>query len=224
MKNKLFLSVTASVLLFACNNSKNENSTTGNERVKSAATDQTATNKPESMATVSTPTKIVVEGKEINLGGSLLVQKDKYKLRPGNDYMVLLTAPSSAGHEIFVLNFLMALKTGTYPIVGMSYNRGQSPHNEMYGGILGGEPKLTNYKVNITECKDLGSNNMGGHRWSISGEFSELTIAAMGIMLMDKTKNHPKEIKIEKGSFSNLTFDDNWEEMLKGATAKMKNK
>ena len=36
----------------------------------------------------------------------------------------------------------------------------------------------------------------------------------MGIMLMDKTKNHPKEIKIEKGSFYNLTFDDNWDDMM----------
>lgn len=44
----------------------------------------------------------------------------------------------------------------------------------------------------------------------------------MGIMLIDKTKNHPKEIKIEKGSFSNLTFDDNWEEMMNKAMDQMK--
>ena len=94
----------------------------------------------------------------------------------------------------------------------------------MFGGLLGGKPKLTDTKVNITECKDLGSNNMGGHKWSISGEFGELVIPAMSIMLMDKTKNHPKEIKVEKGSFSNLTFDDNWEDMMKKASEMMQKK
>jgi hypothetical protein len=40
----------------------------------------------------------------------------------------------------------------------------------------------------------------------------------------DKTKSHPKELKIEKGSFSNLTFDDNWEEMMQKAMDQMKKK
>lgn len=224
MERKLMTSIVASLLLFACNNSKTENGATSTNTTTPVATDQTATTTPVTPVATATPTKIVVEGKEIGLGGSLLVQKDKQHLQPGDDYMVLLTATSPEGHETFVLNFLMALKTGSYPVVGMSYHRGVSPNNQMFGGILGGQPKLTNFKVNIIECKDLGSNNMGGHKWSISGDFGELTIAAMSIMLMDKTKNHPKEIKIEKGSFSNLTFDDNWEEMIKKAVETMKKK
>lgn len=211
------------ILVSSCNNSNNESSTTKNDN---KITEQPANNSTptEKNAAPANGTTISVEGKEIKLGGSLLVQKDKNKLQPGTDYLVMLTAPGGSGKESMVLNFLLALKTGTYPVVGMSFLRGESPKNEMYGGLLGGQPKLTAYKVNITECKDLGSNNMGGHKWSISGDFGELTIPAMGIMLMDKTRNHPKEIKIEKGSFSNLTFDDNWEDLMKKAGEMMQKK
>jgi len=34
-------------------------------------------------------------------------------------------------------------------------------------------------------------------------------------------EKHPKEVKIEKATFSNVTFDDNWEELLKKAMDKM---
>lgn len=44
----------------------------------------------------------------------------------------------------------------------------------------------------------------------------------MGIMLMDETKKHPKEIKIDKISFTGLSFDDNWEEMMEKAMDMMK--
>lgn len=118
----------------------------------------------------------------------------------------------------------MALKAGSYPVVGISLTRKvANEKGEVYGGILGGKPKLTNYNVTISECKDLGSNGVGGHKWSISGSFEELVIPAMGIMLLDKEKNHPKEVKIEKGSFSNLTFDDNWEKMFEKGMEQMKN-
>ena len=68
-----------------------------------------------------------------------------------------------------------------------------------------------------TECRDLDATSLEGHKWSISGDFGELVIPANGLMLMDKAKTHPKEIKIEKGDFSNLTFNDNWEKMMKKA-------
>jgi hypothetical protein len=136
--------------------------------------------------------------------------------------MCLLTATGSEDVQSLSLNFLLDLKPGSYPVVGMGLHRKPNGVAEMYGGIMGGEEKLTDYKVHITECKDLGSNNMGGHKWSISGTFDDLTIPAMGIMLMDKMKNHPKEIKLEKGSFFNLTFDDNWEELMNKAMDKMK--
>ena len=215
------------VLVTSCNNSNNDSNAAKSE---SKNPDQPITNTTPTVTNIAPPltntvlangTIITIEGKELKLGGSLLVRKDKDKLQPGADYLVMLTAHSGLGSESMVLNFLLALKTGTYPVVGLNFRRGESPHNEMYGGLLGGTPKLTNYKVNITECKDLGSNNMGGHKWSISGSFDELIIPAMGIMLMDKTKNHPAAIKIEKGSFTNLSFDDNWEDMMQQGVKKM---
>ena len=226
MKIKLTVLLAAGILIFGCNNSKTDNTSTSSDSLKHVTTGQPAanTNTPIPASPTAASTKIFVEGKESDLGGSLLVQKDKDHLQPGDDYLVMLTAPNPAGHETLILNFLLALKPGTYPIAGMSYHRGESPHNEMYGALLGGQPKLSGYKVNITECKDLGSNNMGGHKWSISGDFADITIPALELMLMDKAKNHPKEIRIDKGSFSNLTFDDNWEEMMKKAGEMMQKK
>ena len=203
------------ILVSSCNNSNNEGGSAKNDD-KNTEQVTTATTPTETTAAPASGTVISVEGKEIKMGGSLLVQKDKDKLQPGADYLVMLTAPGGSDKESMTLNFLLALKTGTYPVVGMSFRRGETPKNEMYGGLLGGKPKLTDFKMKITECKDLGSNNMGGHRWSISGNFEGLVIPAMGIMLMDKTKNHPKEIKIDGGSFTNLSFDDNWDEMMNG--------
>ena len=49
-----------------------------------------------------------------------------------------------------------------------------------------------------------------------------LLIPANGLMLMDKTKNHPATIKIDKGSFTNLSFDDDWEDMKQQGVKKMK--
>lgn len=220
MRKILFISVLA--ILSACSNNKKDD--------KSAAAETTNTDQPAPTTPVTTvpepasPTKFTVEGKEINASGSLLVSKDKDKLQPGKEYFVMLTSSGGSNKESLTLNFLFDLKTGTNPVVGMSFTRGPSDTGEVYGGILGGQPKMTNFKVNITECTDLGSNNAGGHKWKISGTCEELIIPAMGIMLMDETKKHPKEIKIEKFSFSNLTFDDNWEEMLNKAMDQMKKK
>ena len=208
------------LLISSCNNTGTDGNGSNNNNGAPAVKDNARVNEATNAAPAS-GTSIVVEGKEIKLGGSLLVQKDKDKLQPGNDYLVMLTAQGGAGKESMSLNFLLALKTGAYPVVGMSFRRGESLHYEMYGGLLGGKPKLTDYKVNITECRDLGSNNLGGHRWSISGSFEGLEIHANELMLMDKKKNHPASIKIDKGSFANLSFDDNWEEMMQQGMKKM---
>jgi hypothetical protein len=215
---KRLLTMTAILSLLACNNSKKESpSSENNQSTITTINSNTAVpaNNNKTMERTS-GTKISIEGKEINLGGSLLVQKDKKKLQPGADYMCILTASGNQDVQSLSLNFLLDLKPGSYPVVGMGLHRNPDGQAELYGGLMGGEEKLTGYKVNITECKDLGSNNLGGHKWSISGTFDDLVIPAMGLMLMDKTKNHPKEIKVEKGSFFNLTFDDNWDEMMNG--------
>lgn len=225
MKRSVFV-LTSVVLIFcSCNNSGNGSSSMTDSTKKTNTNSEQSTINTPAPPDVSGPScKIFVEGKESDLHASALVTKDNYKLSPGNDYLVMLTCPGADGHETFHINFVMALKPGVYPVVGTSYMRGQNPNNQMYGGLLGGQPKLTGHKVNITECKDLGSNNAGGHRWSISGDFSEITIAATPVMLLDKTKNHPAEIKIEKGSFANVTFDDNWEDTMKKASDMMKKK
>jgi hypothetical protein len=220
MKNTGLIILIAAAL-FACNNSKKDKSSAENTQPPSTNTTNTTTSTPATNSP-DRGAKITIDGKEIDLSGSLLVKNDERKLQPGAGYICMLTATGGPDNESLTLNFLLALKPGIYPVTGMSVQRGPNGNGELYGGIMGGEVKLTSYKVNITECKDLGSNNLGGHKWSITGYFDELVIPAMGAMLMDKTKNHPKEIKIEKGSFSNLTFDDNWTEMMKKAGEMMK--
>ncbi len=222
MKKLLILSW--AIFLFACKNDK---------KPASAEADKIVNGEPpgppaENISTNYTPTTnltYVVEGTEIKNSASILVQKDKDKLQAGAPFICMLTSNAAKNNnEYLTVNFLLDTKPGTYPVVGVSLNRGKDATSEMYGGILGGKAKLTSYKVTITECKDLGSNNMGGHKWGISGTWDEITIPAMNIMLMDKTKNHPKEIKLGKGSFSNLTFDDNWDEMMDKAMDQMKKK
>lgn len=212
---KLLLALPFLVLL-SCGQSKKEN-TGGNVdggNGNTGSIDQKTTTQTEPAVT-SSNTSFVVEGKEVKTSGSLMVTKDKKNIKPGVDYLVMLTASGSGENtESLTLNFLIGLQAGTYPIVGWSFNRGPSEGGELYGKLLGGAPAPTKYSVTISECRDLGDNGMGGHKWSISGTVDEVVIPAMGIMLLDKTKNHPKEIKLEKISFTNLTFDDNWEEML----------
>ncbi len=212
-----FFIFSAVMLLLACNGGEGNSSSATN--TAPIANNPTVTTIAPPGAASALPTSIVVEGKQIDLGGSLIVQKDKDKLQPGDDYLVIFTAPGGATAKAsMVINFLMALRPGSYPIVGMSFKREGNPFSEIYGEILGGKAKLTNYKMNITECKDLGENGQGGHKWSISGNFGELVIPAMEVMLVSKKRNHPAAIKIEKGSFTNLVFDDNWEAIMKKAT------
>lgn len=219
MKPIVLISTVA--LLCACNNSKKDKPANGSDQPNTTTTTNTTT--PSNNMAGNTTAKFTVNGQEIDARGSLLVSKDKDNLKDGMPYLVIMTAPSGAPiNETLTLNFLLDLKTGTYPVVGMGLSRDSSGQSQLFGGILGGKPKLTNYNVNITEMKDLGSNSMGGHRWSISGTADDLTIPAMPIMLMDKSKNHPAQAKVEHISFNNLSFDDNWEELMKKAVEQMK--
>lgn len=219
---KKALIVFSAAFLFACKGGKNENKPAAeNTGTTTATTSETAP--PATTTTSSSGVAYTVDGVEIKNGASLLVTKDKEKLQAGLPYMCMLTSnAASNNNEYLTLNFLIDTKPGTYPVVGSSLTRGKSPNDEMYGGLLGGKPKLTEYKVNITECKDLGDNTQGGHKWSISGTWEEVTIKAPGMMLLDPAKKHPKEIKVTKGSFNNLTFDDNWGEMLEKGLKQLK--
>ena len=222
---KKLLIILAVIFVFACNNSKKEQKPAeenNNSNVQQPVTDNGNTS-PVSPGGSSV--NYTVDGIEINNYASILVSKDKDNLQPGTALLCMLTSNAAKNNnEYLTLSFLLDTKPGTYPVVGSSFQRGKSPDDQMFGGILGGKPKLTDYKVTITECKDLGSNNMGGHKWSISGTCEEVMIKAMGIMLMDKSKKHPEEIKLQKISFSNLSFDDNWEEMMEKAMDQMKKK
>lgn len=212
------------LLAVACNNAKKEpaGTTTNPENTGTTTAPSATTTAPTAGNANVTYT---VDGKEISHYASLLVSKDKDKLQSGAPYLCILTSNSAKNNnESLTLNFLLDTKTGTYPVVGTSFMRGPSSNSEMYGGILGGKPKLTEYKVTLTECKDLGSNNTGGHKWSISGTCEGVVIKAPGMMLMDKTKNHPEEIKLEKISFANLIFDDNWDEMFEQGMKKLQKK
>lgn len=221
MKKILLVFLAAGV--FACNNSKNDKAVPGNTSSTSTATpDNNSTPNPTLPSADAKNTSIVVDGKEIALRGSILVGKDKKQLQAGSPYVAMVTTSDGPNNEGFILRFVFDTKTGTYPVTGESFNRGKDDAAEQYGGLLGGEEKIYDSKVNLTECTDLGDNGLGGHKWRISGSVENITIPAMGLMLLDKTKNHPKEVKIDKISFSGLTFDDNTEEMLKKALESLK--
>jgi hypothetical protein len=218
MKNLLFISATT--LFFACGN--NQQATT-NESTNTDTVNAQVTATPTEITTTADGPGITytVDGTEINNYASVLVQKDKDIKQADAPFLCVLTSNAAKNNnEYIAINFLLNTKTGTYPVVGTSFQRGKSPNDQSFGAILGGTPKLTDYKVTIAECKDLGDNNMGGHKWSISGTCEMVIIKAMEIMLMDKSKGHPAEIKIEKISFKNLQFDDNWDEMMKKAMGK----
>jgi len=223
---KQLFSILMVAALLSCNNSKKEPGKTTENKTGTESTNNpppAVDYPPASDYTPITNITYLADGAEIKNTASILVSKDKDKLQAGAPFLCMLTSNSAKNNnEYLTLNFLLDTKPGTYPVVGSSFQRGKSPNDEMYGGILGGKTKLTEKKVIITECRDLGSNNMGGHKWSISGTCEEVVIPAMGIMLMDKTKNHPKEVKLQKISFTNLSFDDNWEEMMEKAMDKMK--
>ena len=212
MKRTLII-LTAVFIFTSCNNEKNSAAPSDDNAIKIEEPTATAPATPD--YTPTTNLTFDVEGTEINNGASILVTKDKDKMQANVPYACMLTSNAAKNNnEYLTVNFLMDTKPGTYPVIGASLNRGTGDKNEMYGGLLGGKPKLTKFNVTLTECKDLGSNNMGGNKWSISGYWEEIIIDATKIMLMDKTRSHPAQVRLGKGSFSNLTFDDNWDEMM----------
>jgi hypothetical protein len=221
MKKLLILSLAA--FLFACKSGKKEDKPTD----ATGTTEQTSTT-PDAETTTApayipiTNTNIIVEGKELKLSSSILVDKDKNKLKADAPYRAMITTSSGADNEGMILRFVFDTKAGIYPLTGMSFGRGKGDAGQQFGGLLGGQEKIYPTTVNLTEVKDMGDNGAGGHKWNISGTIENLTIPAMGIMLLDKEKNHPKEIKIDKISFSGLHFDDNAEEMLEKAMDQMK--
>ena len=220
---KKLLTILLTIILFSCNNSNKDPQPAADNNNIQKPIDNSSTVTPGTAPAGGASVTYSVDGTEINNYASLLVSKDKDNLQAGAPFACMLTSNAAKNNnEYLTVNFLLDTKPGTYPVVGASLNRGKDATSEMYGGLLGGKPKLTNYKVTLTECKDLGSNNLGGHKWSISGYWEEMTIAATKIMLMDKTKNHPAEVKLGKGTFSNMTFDDNWEEMMEKAMDQMK--
>ncbi len=211
----------AAIILLACNNSKKDPAPeSGNQPTDAPPTTTTA----PAPSAASTNSVITVEGKDLNLNSSILVDKDKKKLQAGAPYRGMITSSSGPDNEGYILRFVFDTKPGVYPITGISFGRGKDDNGQQFGGLLGGEEKIYDSKVTLTECKDLGDNGAGGHKWSISGSIENVTIPAMGIMLLDKEKNHPKEIKIDKLTFSGLTFDDNAEEMLEKAMEMLKKK
>lgn len=220
MKKLLILSLAA--FLFACKSGKKEDKpadATANTEQTNTAPDAGTTTAPA--YTPTTNTDLAVEGKEIKLSSSILVDKDKNKLKADAPYRAMITTSSGPDNEGLILRFVFDTKPGAYPLTGFSYGRGKGDAGQQFGGLLGGQEKLYPNTVTLTEVKDLGENGAGGHRWSITGTIENLTIPAMGIMLFDKEKNHPKEIKLDKISFSGLSFDDNAEEMLKKAMEEM---
>jgi hypothetical protein len=210
----------AAILLLACNNSKKDPAPESTTQT----TDAPPTTTTPAPASASSNSVITVEGKDISLNGSILVDKDKKKLQAGAPYRGMITSSSGPDNEGYILRFVFDTKPGVYPVTGISFGRGKDDNSQQFGGLLGGEEKIYDSKVTLTECKDLGDNGAGGHKWSISGTVENVTIPAMGIMLLDKEKNHPKEIKIDKLSFTGLTFDDNAEEMLEKAMEMLKKK
>ncbi len=220
----LFLSIVVCSLM-ACKNQKKENDAAATTETNQFTTNPDAgTTPPPAPAVSNTNSVITIEGKDLNLYGSILVDKDKKKLQPGAPYRGMITSSSGPDNEGYTLRFVFDTKPGVYPVTGISYGRGKDDNAQQFGGMLGGEEKIYPYNVTITECKDLGDNGLGGHKWGISGYAENITIPAMGIMLMDKEKKHPKEIKIDKITFNDLSFDDNAEEMLKKALEMMKKK
>jgi hypothetical protein len=213
--SRILLFTIAVTALIACNNKvKSENSDATTSTTSSDGKDVNMPSGNLSKSNSAASISYTIQDTARNGTASVLVTRDEDKLSPGNDLFAMITA-NLPGDESLVVNFLFTTKPGTYPVVGLSFSR----TNQVFGGLLGGKKKITPYKVNLTEVKDLGSNNAGGHRWMISGNIeSDVVIDAMGVMKFDKT--HPDNITVSKISFNNLSFDDNWEELVEKALGK----
>ena len=124
MKNTILFILIAAAL-FACNNSKKDRPSAENTQAPPVNTTATTTTISTSATNSSDQgAKITIDGKEINLSGSLLVKNDEGKLQPGAGYICMLTATGGPDNESMTLNFLLALKPGTYPVTGVSVQRG----------------------------------------------------------------------------------------------------
>ena len=213
---KIFL-IAGIAFFTACKDSKNSNENKPVEPASTTATDNSSSSSTTVPDAGTASIAFSVAGAEKTINASVLVQKDQDKLSPGNDRFAMITA-NGANSETITVNFLFASKPGIYPVVGLAYTR----EKQVFGGILGGKPKITDYKVNLTECTDLGANNSGGHKWKLSGHIEgDVVINAMGMMKIDTT--HPASVTVSNIRFANLSYDDNWEELLKEGMKKLKN-
>ncbi len=81
----------AAITLLACNNSKKDPAPeTNNQGTDAPPTTTTTTPAPAA----NTNSVITIEGKELNLNGSILVDKDKKKLLAGAPYRGMITSSS----------------------------------------------------------------------------------------------------------------------------------
>lgn len=217
---KKLLTISLITLVCACNNSKKEKQVTNSDTTTTnpASSDNSSNSSTTTMPAAGSATvRFSVNDTAYTLEAHAFVQKDKSNLSPGNNNLAIVTGSNNSGETITV-NFLFDTKPGTYPVVGL----GLTKNSEVYGGILGGDPKLTKYKINLTECTDLGDNGIGGHKWKLAGSVDEeMLIDAMSIMKLNPA--HPDNVKVNKYQFSNLNFDDNMEKLMEEGMKKLKN-
>jgi hypothetical protein len=219
-----FFAIALFSFLLACNNKAEKNETaTGTDTTANSDNTTTSSNDNKTTANASN-LDVNIDGTDMSLSASALVSKDKKNLQPGAPWFAMITATNGPNEESLILNFVFDTKPGTYPVVGVGLNKGSGDNGQVFGGLMGGQAKIMPYKVTLTDVKDLGDNKLGGHKWSISGTFEDMIVPANSIMLYDKTKNHPAETVIKGGSFTNITFDDNWEEILEKAFEKTQDK
>ena len=98
---KKLLTISLVVFITACNNEQKPITGQMTTPSENNQTENTTTAVPDNnnVSEQNANTKFTMDDKEIGVGGSLLVQKDKDKLKPGNDYMVMLTAMGGPNNE-----------------------------------------------------------------------------------------------------------------------------
>lgn len=121
---KKIFTIAALAVLLACNNSKKDKETSSGDATTTttSSTETTTATNPASPAVGTATVNYSIADTSRSITGSILVQKDKDKLSPGNEYIAMITANNTGG-ESFVVNFLFDLKTGSYPVVGFSLTR-----------------------------------------------------------------------------------------------------
>ena len=224
MKRYLVSLLCMAGIVTACNNNAKESAKNADSN-STPAPANTGVSTPEDRtpAAGSASINYTVGGSAKSMSASVLVQKDKSNLSPGNNYFGMISASENNADGIF-LNFLFSLKPGSYPVVGTAFTgKNKDGKGEVYGALMGGEPKKTPYTVTLTQCEDMGSNGMGGHKWKISGSVDQEDVIIEAPGLVKLNKENPTSITLSKLSFANLTFDDNWTEMMEEGVKKMQN-